>query len=167
MIFLNTAASVQTFARLLGDAGVDCTEMHALLDKSTRDSNLQLFRDSQQRILVCTDACARGFDLPQVRVVVQAEFALNVVQHLHRIGRASRGGVQGEAINFYTPSAQLLVQSILGASDLDKEVDLEEERNKAAAKTEATSIEKSFSRRRGFRQKIKKANKEKNNKIES
>ena len=43
-------------------------------------------------LLVCTDSAARGLDIAAVGHVIQAEFALNVVQHVHRIGRASRAG---------------------------------------------------------------------------
>ena len=88
-------------------------------------------------VLVCTDHAARGLDLPNVHHVVQAEFALNVVNHLHRIGRASRAGALGRATNFYGPESRDLVASILS--------DVNEKR-----------IDQSFSRRRGFRGKLKK-----------
>lgn len=43
------------------------------------------------RVLVCTDAAARGLDLPAITHVVQADFADNAVDFLHRIGRTARG----------------------------------------------------------------------------
>lgn len=76
-------------------------------------------------------------DLPNVRHVIQAEFASNVVQYLHRIGRASRAGVLGKATNIYDDKSGDLVASILSDGEEKK-------------------IDQSFSRRRGFRQKIKK-----------
>ena len=72
--------------------------------------------------------------------VIQAEFALNVVSHLHRIGRASRAGNYGRATNFYDKSSKNLVNSIL-SDVVDGKVD------------------QSFSRRRGLRAKVKKENK--------
>ena len=80
----------------------------------------------------------RGLDLPSVEHVIQAEFALNVVQHLHRNGRASRAGKKGRATVIFDDSSIDLVQSIL-SSDGDNE----------------RSIESSFSRRRGFRRTVK------------
>lgn len=50
-----------------------------------------------------------------MRHVIQAEFATNVVQYLHRIGRASRAGRAGKATNFYDESSADLVNSILAS----------------------------------------------------
>lgn len=151
MIFLNTAAKAKQFADSLYALGYDFVEIHGMISKEEREENLKLFRQRdgegpRVNIMVCTDACARGLDLPHVRRVVQAEFALNVVQHLHRIGRASRGGNVGMAINLYGKRSDDLVSSILG---------------QYVAK-EGGGIEKSFSRRRGFRQKLKKAERSNN-----
>ena len=79
-----------------------------------------------------------ALDLPNVRHVIQAEFATNVVQYLHRIGRASRAGVLGKATNIYDERSVLLVRSILSENENEK------------------SVDQSFSRRRGFSKKIKK-----------
>lgn len=68
--------------------------------------------------------------------VFQVEFAPNVVQHLHRIGRAVRAGREGRAVNFYDAGSEDLVESLREAGD--------------------DSLDRSFSRQRGFRKKIKK-----------
>ena len=68
---------------------------------------------------------SRGLDLPAVRVVVQAEFALNVVHHLHRIGRGSRAGKYGKALNFYSRSCSELVESIIGMYEPEDNITLE------------------------------------------
>lgn len=170
MIFLNTAANAQQFAEKLwevlnedldgdnqraeesvdtNDRTYTSVEVHSLVSKEDQRVNLELFRAKKAKLLICTDACARGLDLPHVKRVAQAEFALNVVQHQHRIGRCSRGGKFGASVNFYGDQAQLLVQSIVGHYQLPS---MDSERAKGS------TIEKSFSRRRGFRQKIKKAN---------
>lgn len=36
-------------------------------------------------VLVCTDAAARGLDIPDVSHVVQAEFAASAVDFIHRV----------------------------------------------------------------------------------
>ena len=141
MLFLNTAERAREFAASWRRAGFRTVEVHGLMTKAEREKNLLEFRDGKCRFLVCTDACARGLDIPHVRNVVQIDFALNVVQHLHRVGRASRAGVNGMAINLYGPSSTDLVQNIIKAEKND---------------TNSNGIEQSFSRRRGFRQKKKK-----------
>jgi superfamily II DNA/RNA helicase len=40
--------------------------------------------------LICTNLAARGIDFSLVSYVIQAEFALNITDFLHRIGRAAR-----------------------------------------------------------------------------
>jgi superfamily II DNA/RNA helicase len=201
MIFTNTAAHAQLLANTFKSLGYLCYEYHSLLDKPDREANLIAFRDQSHslhrsplynKILICTDACARGFDIPHVQRVIQAEFALNVVQYLHRIGRCSRGGKQGIAINFFDQTSKDLVKSIrsttisgsnsdgtanrdsdsngdsdghdimaIGAADSENEtrastVVTNDNNNKSNSNSNSNSIEQSFSRRRGFRQKIKK-----------
>eukprot|EP00600_Ochromonadales_sp_CCMP1393_P000604 CAMPEP_0174983122 /NCGR_PEP_ID=MMETSP0004_2-20121128/16935_1 /TAXON_ID=420556 /ORGANISM="Ochromonas sp., Strain CCMP1393" /LENGTH=544 /DNA_ID=CAMNT_0016235273 /DNA_START=73 /DNA_END=1708 /DNA_ORIENTATION=+ len=122
MIFLNTAQAAKEFAQSMRDimgsdpamAGLGCVEFHNLLTAAEKRQSLEQFRRGAAKILVCTDSAARGLDLPAVRHVVQAQFALNVVQHLHRIGRASRAGRLGRASNFYRSDAAALVNSIMG-----------------------------------------------------
>lgn len=136
MIFTNTAENAQFLANALREQNISCEEFHKLVAHNVRSIGLQNFAHGKSMILVCTDAAARGFDLPNVRHIIQAEFALNVVHHLHRIGRASRAGVQGRATNFIDQRSRELVDSILSDEFND-------------------SIDQSFSRRRGFRRNLK------------
>ena len=43
---------------------------------------LPLATHARQLVKICTDSASRGLDLPAVRVVVQAEFVLDVEQPL-------------------------------------------------------------------------------------
>lgn len=113
MVFLNTADTAKQFAENLRFAGVHCVEFHKLCRATDREASLRQFRTGEVKIFVCTDSAARGLDLPQVRLVIQAEFALNVVQHQHRVGRASRGGRIGRAANLVFPESRSLVENLL------------------------------------------------------
>lgn len=179
MVFLNTAEAAQRFAEFMGGQGVQCVEYHSLMGGADRAESLRRFRQSDARIMVCTDSAARGLDLPQVRHVVQADFALNVVQHQHRVGRASRAGRAGRATNFYWGTrASSLVESILGMTVARKKALVEAHRLHSSVVEAAgslaelpgedaetmvpdssQSIDQSFSRRRGFRRNIKRLNK--------
>lgn len=138
MVFVNTAEVARQISQGLQDRGIINCEYHNMILEAEKQNSLKRFRENEVPLLVCTDHAARGLDLPNVRHVVQAEFALNVVQHLHRVGRASRAGVQGKATNFYDSRSKDLVQSILSDS------------------TGQNKVDQSFSRRRGFRAKLKK-----------
>ena len=139
MIFVNTAENAKLLCSKLIASNIRCIEYHSLLTAATKETNFIAFQNKAERILVCTDSASRGWDLSHVEHVIQAEFALNVVQHLHRIGRASRAGALGKATNIVDERSKDLVVSILQSSNEENE-----------------TVENSFSRRRGFRQKIKK-----------
>ena len=130
MIFVNTAEAALELADALRANDIECAQFHKL--HPNRQEELEQFRQGKSMHMICTDAAARGLDLPNVRHVIQAEFALNVVQHMHRIGRASRAGVAGRATSLFDVRSEMMVDSI------------------------KTGIVSSFSRRRGLRKKWKK-----------
>lgn len=136
MIFVNTAENAQLLAAALRQRNIPCEEFHKLVHHDAKIEGFQKFSEGKTLVLVCTDAAARGLDLPFVKHIIQAEFALNVVQHLHRIGRASRAGTLGRATNFVDLHSKELVNSILSGQSEE-------------------SINHSFSRRRGFRRNLK------------
>lgn len=159
MIFLNTAQNCVEFSSLLQsnpklkDTSVSIVEYHKLIHDTNKQANLEAFRNGKANIMICTDAASRGLDLPNVRHVIQAEFALNVVQHLHRIGRASRAGRSGLATNFYDATNLIIVNPIL-AQESTNEITFDDQLPKG-------QISNAFSRRRGLRQKQKKQEKKK------
>jgi superfamily II DNA/RNA helicase len=136
MIFVNTAENAQLLASALRQRNIPCEEFHKLVHHDVKVEGFRKFLEGITSVLVCTDVAARGLDLPFVKHVIQAEFALNVIQHLHRIGRASRAGTLGRATNFVDHHSKELVASIL--SEQSEE-----------------SLNHSFSRRRGFRRNLK------------
>jgi superfamily II DNA/RNA helicase len=141
MLFVNQAKTAVEMCEILAHFGVPSVGFHKLIKPAERDTGLKAFVEGRVGLMVCTDAAARGLDLASVEHVIQAEFSLNVVQHQHRIGRASRAGATGKATNIYDESSSALVQSILSEEGTG-------------------GVEQSFSRRRGFAAKLKKAKKQ-------
>ncbi|CAM9648918.1 unnamed protein product [Discosporangium mesarthrocarpum] len=137
MIFTNTAASCQALYEALDVEGFSVVAYHKNTAPMERLDNLAALRTGNAKILVCTDLAARGIDVPSVTHIVQMEMATNVVQHLHRLGRAARAGRKGTAVTFYDSSVKDLVNSIEGVA-------------------EGSRLDGSFSRKRGFRNKLKK-----------
>lgn len=99
---------------LLGQ-NVWCAAIHKGKEQSTRDANLNKFREltarsnGQQGVLIATDIASRGLDIPGVAIVVVYHFAYDksgdfaVKNHVHRIGRTGRAGKVGRAFTFITP----------------------------------------------------------------
>jgi len=66
--------------------------LHGRLKGDERDKVVQEFRQGQHKICMCTDVLSKGFNLPEVSVVINFEVAYKQKTHLHRMGRCGRIG---------------------------------------------------------------------------
>lgn len=62
---------------------------------------LAAMQSSPSGIMVCTDAAARGIDIQDVTHVIQADFAANAIDFIHRIGRTGRADRTGKVTSLY------------------------------------------------------------------
>eukprot|EP00605_Chrysophyceae_sp_TOSAG23-4_P001335 GSChrysophyteH1.ASY1.ANO1.1452.1 assembled CDS len=146
LVFVNTSKNAVLLAEVLRENDVQCGEFHKDCSRASREMHLNDFKEGKCSVIICTDIAARGWDLSHVRHVIQAEFALNIVQHLHRIGRCSRGGVPGKATNIHDVRSSLLIDAI--NCDTGNPVNVALDRS--------SGVDTAFSRRRGLRGKAKK-----------
>jgi len=137
MVFTNTVDAANSVSDILQRVGISCILYHRESSLEERANNLQSFRENGG-VLVCTDAAARGLDVPNVSHVIQAEFAACVVDFLHRVGRTARAGQSGIVTSLYTEANRDLVRAVRQAEEL------------------AQPVERAFSRKRSFRNKLKK-----------
>ncbi|GJT30271.1 DEAD-box ATP-dependent RNA helicase 22 [Tanacetum coccineum] len=137
MVFANTVEAVEAIATVLQGAGIECYCYHSESSLEERTRNLVDFQENGG-IFVCTDAAARGTDIPNVSHVIQAEFATSAVDFLHRVGRTARAGQPGLVTSMYNESNRDLVAAVRQAGKL------------------CEPVEKAFSRKRSFRKKLKK-----------
>ncbi|KAM0062337.1 putative RNA helicase [Helianthus debilis subsp. tardiflorus] len=137
MVFANTVEAVEAIATVLRGAGIECYCYHSESSLEDRTRNLIEFQQ-KGGIFVCTDAAARGTDIPNVSHVIQAEFATSAVDFLHRVGRTARAGQPGLVTSMYNESNRDLVAAVRQAGKL------------------CQPVEKAFSRKRSFRKKLKK-----------
>ncbi|XVF44081.1 hypothetical protein PTKIN_Ptkin02bG0091700 [Pterospermum kingtungense] len=137
MVFGNTVEAVEAASNILQRAGIECYRYHKDLSLEECAETLDNFRE-KGGIFVCTDAAARGVDIPNVSHVIQADFATSAVDFLHRVGRTARAGQFGVVTSLYTESNRDLVDAIRTAGKLGQ------------------PVEAAFSRKRSFRNKLKK-----------
>ncbi|KAB1207808.1 DEAD-box ATP-dependent RNA helicase 22 [Morella rubra] len=137
MVFVNTVEAAEAVANVLQKAGIDCYCYHKDISLENRSQTLADFQE-KGGILVCTDAAARGVDIPNVSHVIQADFATSAVDFLHRVGRTARAGQFGIVTSLYTESNRDLVAAVRQAGELGQ------------------PVETAFSRKRSFRNKLKK-----------
>ncbi|KAL6571762.1 hypothetical protein OROHE_002631 [Orobanche hederae] len=137
MVFANTVEAAEAVAKILTAADIKCVRYHSNISLDERTENLVEFQH-KGGVFVCTDAAARGLDIPNISHVIQAEFAGSAVDFLHRVGRTARAGQHGLVTSLYTESNRDLVAAVRQA----------EERG--------LPVENAFSRKRSFRNKLKK-----------
>ncbi|KAG6708333.1 hypothetical protein I3842_06G076000 [Carya illinoinensis] len=140
MVFANTVEAVEAVANVLLKAGIECYRYHKDFSLEERTQTLADFQ-GKGGILVCTDAAARGVDIPNVSHVIQADFSTSAVDFLHRVGRTARAGQFGLVTSLYTDSNRDLVAAVRQAWELGQ------------------PVETAFSRKRSFRNKLKKRGK--------
>ncbi|KAJ3143501.1 Nucleolar RNA helicase 2 [Geranomyces variabilis] len=87
--------------------------IHGDVQQAQRESTMQGFRDSKFRVLIATNVAARGIDIPDVAVVINAEPTTDVDSYVHRSGRTGRAGkTGGVCITFYKPDQESLLTNI-------------------------------------------------------
>lgn len=189
MVFLNSVDNVEGASQALERAGFDVLVYHAKVPLADRTIVLERFRkfssenadasdgnddrtksdgknDSAVGILVCTDLAARGIDVPGVNAIVQLQMAGNVVGHLHRMGRCGRAGQRtGRGIVFFGHHERDLVQVIRKAEEQQERMILEGDVIELEDQAEAGKVNNAFSRKRGFKKKIKKREREERERI--
>lgn len=147
LVFVNSGSVCEAISNELANFGAKAASFHSDIDPLERESRLRRFasqdsftENSRETIdvLVATDSVARGVDIPNVKHVVQAEFAQNATEYLHRVGRTARAGKLGRATNILLPRDFDLANAI------------------RKAELENRSVEDTFSRKRSFRNKFKK-----------
>lgn len=75
MVFANTVEAVEAVAKILLQSGVECLRYHKNCTLEERAQTLVDFHE-KGGVLVCTDAAARGVDIPNVLHVIQVNLTL-------------------------------------------------------------------------------------------
>lgn len=106
LVFTNSAESAHRLSFVLQDmcegSSTKIAELSATLKPKTRSDILSSFSKGEVRGLICSDALARGIDIPDVDIVVSYDPARHIKTYIHRIGRTARAGRLGTAITLVT-----------------------------------------------------------------
>ena len=100
LVFASTTAMVHRLARMVqlwgvAGGGEYVAEFSAQLKQSARRALLARVAAGEIRVLVASDAAARGLDLSTVSSVIQYDPPLNIEAYVHRVGRTARAGQVG------------------------------------------------------------------------
>ncbi|KAI6238457.1 RNA helicase [Aphelenchoides fujianensis] len=107
IIFCYTRSSANWLTVQIRKTGRKVGMLHGEMTAEQRTEAVQEFRDGKFRVLITTNVCARGLDIPQVKMVCNYDPPVTFEQipqpdydtYLHRIGRTGRFGKKGIAVN--------------------------------------------------------------------
>ncbi|MBS2021788.1 MAG: DEAD/DEAH box helicase [Deltaproteobacteria bacterium] len=98
IVFCATREKVNHLNANLLERGFRSVALSGELTQSERNRALQALRDGRANVLVATDVAARGLDLPDVGLVIQADLPTNAEVWQHRSGRTGRAGRKGTSV---------------------------------------------------------------------
>ncbi len=95
LVFCATREAVRRLHGNLLERGFTAVALSGELSQAERTHALQALRDGHARVCVATDVAARGLDLPDLGLVIQADPPRDAQALLHRSGRTGRAGRKG------------------------------------------------------------------------
>uniref|UniRef100_A0A914EAX5 RNA helicase n=2 Tax=Acrobeloides nanus TaxID=290746 RepID=A0A914EAX5_9BILA len=107
IIFCYTRSSATWLANQLRATGRDVALLHGDMAVMERAQAVEDFKNGKYKVMITTNVCARGLDIPQVALIVNYDPPVTFEEHpqpdydtyLHRIGRTGRFGKPGIAVN--------------------------------------------------------------------
>lgn len=100
IVFVKTKERASTLNKILMENKFPSIAIHSELKQEERIKVFKEFKEFKARILVSTDLCGRGIDIPRINIVINYDFPENSDTYLHRVARCARFGTKGLAITF-------------------------------------------------------------------
>ena len=110
IIFVETKGEANELC--LNDKLKDSQVIHGDIAQKQREISLQGFREGKVRVLIATNVCARGIDIPEVDLVINSEPPSDVETFVHRSGRTGRAGKSGVCVTFYKLQQEYMINNI-------------------------------------------------------
>ena len=95
IVFCSSLESTHRLTRLLHMLGIAATEFSSSVPSKQRSLALERLKSGETRVLIASDAMARGMDVEGVSVVINYDPPANIKGYVHRVGRTARAGKAG------------------------------------------------------------------------
>ncbi|KAG2391895.1 hypothetical protein C9374_013380 [Naegleria lovaniensis] len=117
LIFVDSQNSAGDLFKDLALAGYkDCIcTLHGGMDQIERDCTISDFKSQKYSIMIGTSICARGLDVPSIRLVVNYNCPDHYEDYVHRVGRTGRAGRKGVAYTFISASEEKFASDLIKA----------------------------------------------------
>jgi superfamily II DNA/RNA helicase len=119
LVFVRTKLGADRVAEQLREQGVFAAALHGGLAQGARNRVLGAFRDGSLPVLVATDVAARGIDVHDVGVVLQADPPADHKDYLHRAGRTARAGEKGSVFTLALPHQRRSMERLAHQAGVD------------------------------------------------
>jgi superfamily II DNA/RNA helicase len=119
LVFVRTKLGADRVAEQLREQGVFAAALHGGLAQGARNRVLSAFREGSLPVLVATDVAARGIDVDDIGVVLQADPPADHKDYLHRAGRTARAGKKGCVVTLALPHQRRGMERMAREAGLD------------------------------------------------
>lgn len=120
LVFTNSGESAHRLSLLmqlvLSEKNIVVGELSARIAAKQREDVLNKFTSGEINVLVCSDALARGIDVPDVQLVVSYDLPKHIKGYIHRAGRTGRAGKSGTAVSVLTPNQVGIFKQMLSSA---------------------------------------------------
>jgi len=122
LVFVSTKRKADELEwTLSNEFDITTDAIHGDRSQGEREEALNNFRTGKSMVLIGTDVCARGIDIPKIEYVIQYDLPTNIDDYVHRIGRSARAGNKGTAIAFVTPRDRIIAELVDELENADQE----------------------------------------------
>lgn len=112
LVFVRTRVRAERVQKALKRVGLDVLCLHGEYDQATRSKALNAFKDGKNKVLVTTDVCSRGIDIPNVDYVINYDLPETAETYVHRVGRTGRAHNKGKALSFCSTEEKFVLNDI-------------------------------------------------------
>jgi ATP-dependent RNA helicase RhlE len=106
LVFTRTKHRANRLWEFLDKNGINASRIHGNRSQNQRVDALEGFKTGKYRILVATDIASRGIDVEALGHVINFDVPVAAEDHIHRVGRTARAGLEGEAFTFVSPQEE-------------------------------------------------------------
>ncbi|XP_041975255.1 probable ATP-dependent RNA helicase Dbp73D [Aricia agestis] len=128
LCFTNSAQAAHRLTVLMSSMAQDnlrVAELSSALDRTSRETVLKKFKQSEINVIISTDALARGIDIPECSYVISYDPPRNIKTYIHRVGRTGRAGRKGRAVTFLIQNQLQMFKEILEHDENSKVTQME------------------------------------------
>ena len=105
LVFCETRIGTERLYERVIKRGIRAHRIHGEMTQGARQKALAAFTAAPEGVLVATDVAARGIDVADLALVVNADAPSDADSYTHRAGRTGRAGADGRVVTLVAPDA--------------------------------------------------------------